>query len=150
MVAVPRLRGSWAFPQAAVSLRWQAASSLFSLTGMSSLASSSGIHVMTFQTADTAHGWLNEVVAIGEGSIDPNRGLLAMRYYACVADYLPGIETRPVSDVEPESQQMRIFAGGWLDGQDSDGCCGRPLAAHSAARCPPGRQIVLRTSSRSS
>jgi hypothetical protein len=48
---------------------------------------------MTFQTADTAHGWLNEVIAIGEGSIDPDRGLLAMRYYACVADYLPGIET---------------------------------------------------------
>ena len=22
---------------------------------------------------------------------------------------------------------MRIFAGGWLDGQDSNGCCGRPL-----------------------
>jgi hypothetical protein len=66
---------------------------LFSLTGMSSLTSGSGIHVMTFQTADTAHGWLNEVIAIGEGSIDPDRGLLAMRYYACVADYLPGIET---------------------------------------------------------
>jgi hypothetical protein len=47
---------------------------------------------MTFQTADTAHRWLNEVIAIGEGSIDPDRGLLAMRYYACVADYLPGIE----------------------------------------------------------
>jgi hypothetical protein len=47
---------------------------------------------MTFQTADAAHGWLNDVIAIGEGSIDPDRGLLAMRYYACVADYLPGIE----------------------------------------------------------
>ena len=35
---------------------------------------------------------LNDVIAIGEGSIDPDRGLLALRYYACVADYLPGIE----------------------------------------------------------
>jgi len=42
--------------------------------------------------ADAAHGWLNDIVAIGEGSIDPDRGLLAMRYYACTADYLPGIE----------------------------------------------------------
>ena len=25
-------------------------------------------------------------------SIDPDRGLLAMRYYTCSADYLPGIE----------------------------------------------------------
>lgn len=25
-----------------------------------------------------------------EGSIDADRGLLAMRYYECVADYLPG------------------------------------------------------------
>ena len=65
---------------------------LFSLTGMSSLASGSGIHVMTFQTADAAHGWLNDILAIGEGSIDPDQGLLAMRYCACTADYLPGIE----------------------------------------------------------
>jgi hypothetical protein len=49
---------------------------------------------MTFQTADAAHGWLNDIIAIGEGSIDPDRGLLAMRYYTCVADYLPGIEAR--------------------------------------------------------
>jgi hypothetical protein len=67
---------------------------LFSLTGMSSLASGSGVHVMTFQTADATHGWLNDIIAIGEGSIDPDRGLLAMRYYACTADYLPGIEAR--------------------------------------------------------
>jgi hypothetical protein len=89
----PRLRGSWAFPQGRGVLEVAGGGFvLFSLTGMSSLTSGSGIHVMTFQTADTAHGWLNEVIAIGEGSIDPDRGLLAMRYYACVADYLPGIE----------------------------------------------------------
>jgi len=42
----------------------------------------------------TAHGWLNDIIAIGEGGIDPDRGLLAMRYYVCTADYLPGIEAR--------------------------------------------------------
>jgi hypothetical protein len=36
-------------------------------------------------------GWLNDVIAVGEGSIDPDRAVLAMRYYACVVDYLPGI-----------------------------------------------------------
>jgi hypothetical protein len=49
---------------------------------------------LTFQAADAAHGWLNDIIAIGEGSVDPGRGLLAMRYYACTADYLPGIEAR--------------------------------------------------------
>ena len=47
---------------------------------------------MTFQTPDVAHSWLNDVIAIGEGSVDPDRGLLAMRYYACTADYLAGTE----------------------------------------------------------
>jgi hypothetical protein len=75
---------------------------LFSLTGMSSLTSGSGVHVMTFQTADAAHGWLNDIIAIGEGSIDPDRGLLAMRYYVCTADFLPGIEAR--ADQLPEAR----------------------------------------------
>ena len=47
---------------------------------------------MTFQTESPDLGWLNDVIAVGEGSIDPDRGLLAMRYYVCVADYLPVIE----------------------------------------------------------
>lgn len=51
---------------------------------------------MTFQTADATHGWLNGIIAIGEGSIDPEQGLLAMRYYACTADYLP--DTEPPAD----------------------------------------------------
>lgn len=42
--------------------------------------------------ARLAHGWLSDVTAIGEGSIGSDRGMLAMRYYACVADYPPGIE----------------------------------------------------------
>jgi hypothetical protein len=39
------------------------------------------VHVLTFQTEDPEHRWLNEVLAVGEGSIDAGRGLLAMRYY---------------------------------------------------------------------
>lgn len=52
------------------------------LADLSSVGSGSGVYVMRFQTADAAHGWLNGVLAIGEGSIDPDRGLLAMRHYA--------------------------------------------------------------------
>jgi hypothetical protein len=48
---------------------------------------------MKFQTENAAHDCLNDVIAIGEGSIDPDRGVLAMRYYACVVDYPPTIET---------------------------------------------------------
>ncbi len=55
---------------------------LFSVTGMSSLTDGSGVHVMMFQIDNAAHGWLNDVIAVGEGSIDPDRGVLAMRYYA--------------------------------------------------------------------
>ena len=95
MVELPRLRGDWAFPEARGVIEVTGGGFvLFSLTGMSSLTSGSGVHVMTFQTADAAHGWLNDSIAIGEGSIDPDRGLLAMRYYVCTADYLPGIEAR--------------------------------------------------------
>ena len=58
---------------------------------MSSLTNGSGVHVMTFQTENAAHGWLNDVIAIGEGGIDPDRAVLAMRYHACAVDYLPSI-----------------------------------------------------------
>ena len=89
----PRLRGGYAFPDAQGVIEVaEGGFVLFSLTGMSSLTNGNGVHVMTFETVYTAHGWLNDVIAIGEGSIDPDRGLLAMRYYACSADYLPGIE----------------------------------------------------------
>ena len=90
----PRLRGGYAFPDARGVVDVSGGEFvLFTLTGMSSLTNGSGIHVMTFQTESADLGWLNDVIAVGEGSIDPDRGLLAMRYYACVADYLPAIET---------------------------------------------------------
>jgi len=89
----PRLRGGYAFPDARGAIEVaDGATVLFSLTGMSSLTHGSGIHVMTFQTESAEHSWLNDVFAIGEGSIDPARAALAMRYYACVVDYLPHID----------------------------------------------------------
>ena len=89
----PQLRGAFAFPNAHGVIEVGGDECvLFTLTGMSSLANGSGIHVMTFQTDDDAHEWLNDVIAVGEGSIDPTRGLLAMRYYICTVDYFPSLE----------------------------------------------------------
>ena len=64
---------------------------LFSLTGLSNLADGSGVHVMTFFTEHQPFLWLNQVIAVGEGSIDPAAGALLMRYYICHVDYRPGI-----------------------------------------------------------
>ena len=89
----PRLRGDYAFPEArGVVEVADGGCVLFSVSGMSSLANGSGVHVMMFQTEDATHSWLNDVIAVGEGSIDPARAVLAMRYYACVVDYLPNLE----------------------------------------------------------
>jgi len=87
----PRLRGDFAFPEARGAVELAGGGTLlFSLTGMSSLSDGRGIHVMTFQTNDARHDWLNDVFAVGEGSIDVERAALAMRYYECVVDFLPG------------------------------------------------------------
>ncbi len=91
----PRLRGSYAFPNARGVLTLAGDGfALFTLTGMSSLADARGIHVLMFETEDVTHSWLNEVIAIGEGSIDAERGDLAMRYYECTPDYLPDLTSR--------------------------------------------------------
>ncbi len=88
----PRLRGSYAFPNAHGAIEVAGGGCvLFTLTGMSSLADSSGIHVLTFQTEDDSLSWLNDVFAIGEGSIGADKGVLAMRYYECTADHLPDL-----------------------------------------------------------
>ncbi len=89
----PQLRGTFAFPNAhGVIEVADDRCLLFTLTGMSSLANGSGVHVMTFQTEDSAYDWLNDVIAVGEGSIDPTRGVLDMRYYTCTVDYLPNLD----------------------------------------------------------
>jgi hypothetical protein len=69
---LPRLRGDWALPEGRGVIDVTGGGFvLSSLAGMSSLTSGSGVHVMTFQTADAAHGWLNDVIAIGEGRPRP-------------------------------------------------------------------------------
>ena len=89
----PRLRGGNAFPDAHGVLELADGEfALFNLTGMSSLTNGSGVHMMTFQTESESHGWLNDVIAVGEGRIDAVRGELAMRYYVCVVDHLPSPE----------------------------------------------------------
>jgi hypothetical protein len=64
---------------------------LFALNGLSSLIDGQGVHVLTFQTAAPSYLWLNEVVAVGEGTVDVEHSRLAMRYYEC------GVEA-PVPD----------------------------------------------------
>lgn len=88
----PKLRGEFAHPDARGFVTVDSGALVFfTLTGLSSLADGRGVHVLDFQTEDPEHLWLNKVLAIGEGSIDPDRGLLVMRYYECVVDYLPEI-----------------------------------------------------------
>ncbi len=89
----PRLRGDYAFPDARGVVDLETGGCvLFSLSGMSSLADGRGVHVMMFQTDDATHRWLNDVIAVGEGSIDVERMVLAMRYYRCVVDHIPRID----------------------------------------------------------
>jgi hypothetical protein len=86
----PRLRGGYAFPSCQGSIAVaEGAFVLFSMVGMSSLTDGQGVHVLMFRTEHEPHLWLNQVIAVGEGSIDPDAGVLAMRYYACHVDYLP-------------------------------------------------------------
>ena len=56
---------------------------LFELHGLSNLDDGAGIHVMTFKTAHGPSLWLNDVIAVGEGSVDvaaagPRDALLRM------------------------------------------------------------------------
>jgi hypothetical protein len=90
----PRLREGYAFPNAHGSLTVaEDAFVLFTLTGMSSLTDGRGVHVLMFRTEHEPHLWLNQVIAVGEGSIDPDAGVLAMRYYSCHVDHLPALPT---------------------------------------------------------
>ena len=50
----------------------------------------SGIHVMTFRTDDPPLLWLNDLVAVGEGSVDAREQTLSMRYYSCHVERRPG------------------------------------------------------------
>lgn len=87
----PRLHGDYAFPEARGIVDVDGGFVMFTLGGMSNLSTGRGVHVMTFMTEVKTHLWLNEVIAVGEGSIDPDAGVLAMRYYECVVDHLPSL-----------------------------------------------------------
>ena len=87
----PQLHGGFARPEArGVIDLGHDAFVLFSLSGLSDLTDGAGIHVMTFMTEHEPSRWLNEVIAIGEGSIDPGAGTLSMRYYSCHVEHRPG------------------------------------------------------------
>jgi hypothetical protein len=68
---------------------------LFELHGLSNLTDGSGIHVMTFTTAHEPLLWLNDVIAVGEGSIDVDKQALSMRYYECIVTHRPGVPASP-------------------------------------------------------
>ena len=79
----PRIRNGFALPDARGVLHVDGVDVLFALSGLSSLEDGHGVHVMTFQTAAPAYLWLNDVLAVGEGTVDVEHARLAMRYYEC-------------------------------------------------------------------
>ena len=79
----PRIRNRLALPDARGVIHVEDVDVLFALSGLSSLDEGQGVHVMTFQTAAPAYLWLNDVLAVGEGTIDVEHARLAMRYYEC-------------------------------------------------------------------
>jgi hypothetical protein len=82
----PRIHHGFALPDARGVIHTGEAEVLFALTGLSSLVDGLGLHTMTFQTQSPSHLWLNDVFAIGEGTIDVEHSRLAMRYYECRAE----------------------------------------------------------------
>ena len=47
-----------------------------------------------FAAGDVRHGSIKRcAAAVGEGSIDVDRGALSMRYYSCHVDYRPKVPT---------------------------------------------------------
>lgn len=62
---------------------------LFRLGGNGYPVGGRALHVLTFEVDDDRYTWLNDIVAVGEGSVDP-RGLLRMRYHECLGGSDPG------------------------------------------------------------
>lgn len=79
----PRIREGWASPDARGVIHVEDGVVLFTLTGLSSLQDGRGVHVLTFQSEAPSHRWLDDVIAIGEGTIDAEHARLQMRYYEC-------------------------------------------------------------------
>ena len=90
----PRLHNDCALPDARGVIEVDdQAFVLFTLTGLSNLTDGAGVHVLTFMTEHKSHLWLNEVIAIGEGSITVAAGALSMRYYSCHVDHRPHLSS---------------------------------------------------------
>ncbi len=95
----PRLRAGYAYPDARGILELSGGgSALFTLTGMASLTDGTALHVLTFQSDTAELLWLNSVLAVGEGRVDAERGLLAMRYHECTVDHFPELADGPPDD----------------------------------------------------
>ena len=89
----PHIRTGYASPDARGVIHVDDGIVLFTLTGLSSLTDGRGVHVATFQTDAPSHLWLNDVIAVGEGSIDVAQGRLSMRYYECTVELpLPDLD----------------------------------------------------------
>ena len=85
----PRLLGGHAFPDARGALAVDDGLVMFTVSGISSLTDGSGLHVLRFTTRHEPLTWLNTTLAVGEGSVDPEAGILLMRYYVCTAEWVP-------------------------------------------------------------
>lgn len=87
----PQVHGGFAHPHAHGVVTVEGGGTvLFTLRGLSDLTDGSGIHVLTFVTQHDPSRWLNDVIAVGEGSIDRERQALSMHYYECRVDHRPG------------------------------------------------------------
>jgi hypothetical protein len=83
----PRVRDGYALPDARGVIHVpEPGEVLFALNGLSSLGDGLGLHVMTFQTAVSSYLWLNNALAVGEGTIDQEHARLTMRYYECTVE----------------------------------------------------------------
>ena len=92
----PRVHGEYARPDAHGALEvTDGGLVLYTVTGLSNVVDGSGIHVMTFRTDDPPLLWLNDLVAVGEGSVDALERTLSMRYYSCHVEWRPGDPAEP-------------------------------------------------------
>jgi hypothetical protein len=81
-------------------------------------------------TQDESHQWLNNVIAVGKGSIDVARSALSMRNYECRVDYRP---CRAHQACKRLSHARGHFS------RPGPGQCSWP----SASRASPGRPAYL-------
>jgi hypothetical protein len=88
----PRTHGDFARPDAHGALEVDGGGSgPVQRHGLSNLTDGSGIHVMTSRTNHLELLWVNDVIALGEGSVDVRRQCLSMRYYSCHVDHRPDV-----------------------------------------------------------